>query len=326
MKKLIAIIAGLLFVVVLAAAALILFDPFGGVNAKGTILEKEEIEDLKEELEEFFEDSYNYEFTYESEEEERDSDYYEYFYEKTSGLVSVEYYSDLNTYTMSYDVKGKVVEKETEPTINGKENIKTTYKANVVKLASDLHDLDDKDQYYVDAKETSKRGNDKMTSKYKTQESYHDLYIPDIKVLAMSFLNRENIMVFENGDKYTIIYSDLSTFVEVKAVFDGRYLEKVTIDVEYDGGYEKYTFKLVDFEDIDEPKHTGDYKPIPHVHNYNSHGKCECGEFNEDYHYEHNYDSYGYCPECGNYCSHSYDWYGECYYCGHYDPSYDYYG
>ena len=74
MKKLIAIIAGLLFVVILAAAALILFDPFGGVNAKGTILEKEEIEDLKEELKEFFEDSYNYEFTYELEEEERDSD------------------------------------------------------------------------------------------------------------------------------------------------------------------------------------------------------------------------------------------------------------
>ena len=326
MKKLIAIVAGLLFVAVLAAAALILFDPFGGVSAKGTILEHEEIQDLKEELKEFFEDSYSYEFKYESEDEYRDSSSYEYYYEKTSGLVSIDYYSDLDSYTMSYDVKGKTVEKETEPTINGKKTYKTKYNANVVKLAEDLYDLDDKNQYYVDAKQTVKVDNDKMTTKYKTQESWHDLYIPDLQELAINFLERTGITVYENDDQYTIIYSNASTFVEVKAVFDGRHLEKVTIDAEYDEGYEKYTFKVIDYEDIDEPRNTGDYKPIPHTHNYNSHGYCECGDFDLGYHYEHSYDSYGYCDECDQYCSHSYGWDGECYYCGHYDPSYDYYG
>ena len=120
-----------------------------------------------------------------------------------------------------------------------------------------------------------------------------------------------------------IIYDDVDEFVEVNFTFDGKDLEKVTIRIDYTDGFEEYSFKIVDFEEIKEPKDSSDYKPIPHKHEYNN-GKCECGDFNRDLHYQHIYDSGVYCTLCGEECYHSYSYDGYCYYCNHYDSEHDY--
>ena len=302
MKKLIAIIAGLLFVVVLAAAALILFDPFSGVKVKGEILEDEDIEDLVEDLEAFFEDSYSYEFKYTNSELERDQEERSEYKETSKGLVSVEYYDKEESSTVSYDVSAKVTNKTVVSSMNGKKVYKSIYDQDVVKLARDITREDSEDEYYVSSKETHKQNKSKSTSSYKTRKSYHQAYIPSLETLLMDYLKSPSASVYQNDDKYTIILSSSESFTEVKFTFDGRELTKFSSETKNADGKSKLTIKVVDFEEIEEPKNTGEYQSIPHEHSYDYEtDKCSCGELNPSHVHNYWYNN-GYC-RCGDYDS-----------------------
>ena len=157
MKKLIAIIAGFVFVAVLACAALILFDPFSGVKVKGEILEDDDIEDLREDLQSFFEDNYSYEFKYNEEKLKRDEDKSSEEKTTSKGLVSIEYYDDEKTSTMSYDVSSKVSSKTIESSMNGKKVHKSTYDEEVIRIAGDITRENSETEYFVSAKNSSKK-------------------------------------------------------------------------------------------------------------------------------------------------------------------------
>ena len=302
MKKLIAIIAGLLFVVVLAAAALILFDPFSGVKVKGEILEDEDIEDLVEDLEAFFEDSYSYEFKYTSSELERDEEERSEYKETSKGLVSVEYYDKEERSTVSYDVSAKVTNKTVVSSMNGKKVYKSIYDQDVVKLARDITRENSEDEYYVSSKETYKQNKSKRTSSYKTRESSHNAYIPSLETLLINYLGSSSASVYQNDDKYTIIISSSESFTEVKFTFDGRELTKFSSETKNADGKSKLTIKVVDFEEIEEPKNTGEYQSIPHEHSYDYEtDKCSCGELNPSHVHNYWYNN-GYC-RCGDYDS-----------------------
>lgn len=299
MKKLIAIIAGLFFVAVLAAAALILFDPFSGVKVKGEILEEEDIEDLLEDLESFFEDSYSFEFKYTREELERDEDESSEYKSTSKGLVSIEYYDKEETSTTSYDVSTKITSKTVESSMNGKKVYKSICDQDVVKIARDITREKSEDEYFVSSKESHKQNKSKTTTSYKTQESYHEAYIPSLESLLISYLSNSSALVYQNDDKYTIIVSTSESFTEVKFTFDGKEITKFSMEIENADGKRKLTIKVVDFEEIEEPKKASEYQPIPHEHSYSYEtDKCSCGELNPAHYHSYNWD--GYC-RCGDY-------------------------
>ena len=237
---------------------ILLISSLSGCKGAKTLATDNEIENLFEMLEEYFnENDYSYKFTTTHSYKEKTKEGSEIIKQTTKGVVTYDYEDGF--YSKSYEASGKITEKSVKPTLKGKEKEKTTINESVVYLSA-AHRNKAESICYIDRDLTYKNAEGKTTSNIKTTlSSSTRLSI----VSVTSFIDdicRESNYFYVKGNQYKVVVSGSDYIKEYIVVFDGNDIKSITYI--YESHYAKTTTKVkfVDYQKIEKPKNASDYE------------------------------------------------------------------